>query len=193
MTAQEIYEKLSATTKGAFLEIVSDIAQPYIVVDAMRVHEVAAQLFELGFTRLLMISGIDYEGIDEKGRGKHREIGQYEEDGTVRPVEEPASGDLGVVYHVESWEHNSVIVMKVRVAREEARVESVSAVWPIALWAERETYDFYGIEFLNHPDLRRILLPEDWEGWPLRKDYEMPKIYLDVLLEGLSLAVREQD
>ena len=62
--------------------------------------------------------------------------------------------------------------VKVRVpGGEDATVPSVSSVWPAAGWAEREAYDFFGIHFSDHPDLRRILMPEDWEGYPLRKDY----------------------
>ena len=62
--------------------------------------------------------------------------------------------------------------VKVRVpGGEDATVPSVSSVWPAAAWAEREAYDLFGIHFSQHPDLRRILMPEDWEGFPLRKDY----------------------
>jgi NADH-quinone oxidoreductase subunit C len=62
--------------------------------------------------------------------------------------------------------------LKVRVpGGEDATVPSVSSVWPAAGWAEREAYDLFGIHFSDHPDLRRILMPEDWEGFPLRKDY----------------------
>jgi NADH-quinone oxidoreductase subunit C len=61
--------------------------------------------------------------------------------------------------------------VKVRVPGQSPRVPTLSNVWTSANWAEREAYDFFGIEFDNHPDLRRILMPDDWEGFPLRKDY----------------------
>jgi NADH-quinone oxidoreductase subunit C len=61
--------------------------------------------------------------------------------------------------------------IRVRVPGGDPRLPTVSGVWPVANWAEREAYDFFGITFDGHPDLRRILMPEDWEGFPLRKDY----------------------
>jgi NADH-quinone oxidoreductase subunit C len=61
--------------------------------------------------------------------------------------------------------------LKVRVPGDDPRVPSVAGVWTAANWAEREAYDFYGIVFDGHPDLRRILMPDDWEGYPMRKDY----------------------
>jgi NADH-quinone oxidoreductase subunit C len=84
------------------------------------------------------------------------------------------------------------VKLSVRMPRENPQVQSVALVWTTAEWGERETYDFYGIDFVDHPDLRRILLPEDWEGWPLRKDYQMPSRYHDVPLEGMPYAVREE-
>jgi NADH-quinone oxidoreductase subunit C len=75
-----------------------------------------------------------------------------------------------VIYGLLSITHAARIHLKVDVAEEHAHVPSVIPVWPTANWHERETYDFYGIEFTGHPDLTRILLPEDWVGWPLRKD-----------------------
>jgi len=75
-----------------------------------------------------------------------------------------------VVYNLLSLSQNLRIHLKVEVAEEHPRVPTVTGVWATANWHERETYDFYGIEFTGHPDLTRILLPEDWVGWPLRKD-----------------------
>jgi len=75
-----------------------------------------------------------------------------------------------VVYGLLSLSQALRLTLKVRVPEENPRVPSVVGVWPTANWHERETYDFYGLEFTGHPDLTRILLPEDWVGWPLRKD-----------------------
>ena len=82
----------------------------------------------------------------------------------------PRTPRFEVVYGLLSLEHALRITLKVQLAEENARVPSVVGVWPTANWLEREQYDFYGIEFTGHPDLTRILLPEDWVGWPLRKD-----------------------
>jgi NADH-quinone oxidoreductase subunit C len=145
---------------------------------------------EWGCDRLLNVSGIDFEGYDDSGKGKHIEISRYEEDGSPSPTT-PGSGDLAVVYHLHSRASGLEVAIRARVARDVATVPSVSSVWPTALWGERETYDMYGLRFEGHPDLRRILLPEDWDGFPLRKDYAMPSHYQDVPLEGAPLAVRE--
>ena len=69
------------------------------------------------------------------------------------------------------------ITLKVSTEKENPEVESVDEIWKASTWHEREAYDMYGIIFLNHPDLRRILLPDDWDGYPLRKDYENPEFY----------------
>jgi NADH-quinone oxidoreductase subunit C len=74
------------------------------------------------------------------------------------------------VYSLLSVKHATRLTLKVRVPEEQPRVPTVIGVWPTANWHEREAYDFYGITFTGHPDLTRILLPEDWVGWPLRKD-----------------------
>ncbi|MBI2930385.1 MAG: NADH-quinone oxidoreductase subunit C [Planctomycetes bacterium] len=88
-----------------------------------------------------------------------------------------------VVYHLYSVRHNHRAVLKVKLGREEPHVSSVCSIWPGADWHERETYDMYGIVFDGHPDLRRILLPEDWPGYPLRKDYDFPDHYQGIPLK----------
>ncbi|HKQ58794.1 MAG TPA: NADH-quinone oxidoreductase subunit C [Candidatus Eisenbacteria bacterium] len=82
----------------------------------------------------------------------------------------PQDPRFEVVYHLLSIPHNLRYVLKVQVAEADLRVPTVTGVWPTADWLERETFDFYGIVFEGHPDLTRILLPDDWVGWPLRKD-----------------------
>jgi NADH-quinone oxidoreductase subunit C len=79
------------------------------------------------------------------------------------------------VAHLFSYTHRHWIVLKVRVPREDPKVPSLVPVWPGAGWFERESYDLLGIRYEGHPDLRRIMLPEDWEGHPLRKDYRQPE------------------
>lgn len=79
---------------------------------------------------------------------------------------------MEVVYHLVSLETRENVCVKVRTSRETPTVPSVVSVWTTADWHEREAYDLLGIRFAGHPDLRRILLPDDWVGHPLRKDYE---------------------
>jgi NADH-quinone oxidoreductase subunit C len=79
---------------------------------------------------------------------------------------------LEVVLHLYSLSRNETICLKTKLEREKAEVESLTPVWKAADWNEREMYDLLGIQFVGHPDLRRILLPENWVGHPLRKDYE---------------------
>ncbi len=78
---------------------------------------------------------------------------------------------LSVVYHLRSFKHDHIIVVKAKVDRARPEIESVSKIWRTAELNEREAYDLMGVKFTNHPDLRRLFLTEDWEGYPLRKDY----------------------
>jgi NADH-quinone oxidoreductase subunit C len=195
MTPDEIHDLLREQFDDAIVDFQADVPQPWVGVEPAQFAVVARFLREdprLNCDRLSCLSGIDYEGLDETGKGRHRPIAKYEEDGTSQAPGKPATGDLGVVYHLHSMRHDHHVVLKVRLPREQPRVPTVSDLWPTALWGERETFDLFGIVFEGHPDLRRILLPEDWEGFPLRKDYQMPVMYHDVPLEGLPLAVREQ-
>lgn len=80
--------------------------------------------------------------------------------------------DLGVVYHLESTIHRHIIVVKVKTGdRENPNLDSVCDIWYTAEFHEREVFDFFGIKFNNHPNLKRLFLTEDWVGFPLRKDY----------------------
>jgi NADH-quinone oxidoreductase subunit C len=91
---------------------------------------------------------------------------------TVTAVDRyPLEPRFEVVYHLHSIEHNQRVRLKCRLGGTDPVIDSVTPVWRGADWYEREVFDLFGIRFLNHPDLRRIMMPEDWEGYPLRKDY----------------------
>lgn len=79
---------------------------------------------------------------------------------------------LTMVYHLESTKHRHIIVVKSKLARENPEIETVSDIWRTAEFHERESYDLFGVRFINHPDLRRLFLTDDYVGWPLRKDFE---------------------
>lgn len=120
----------------------------------------------LRFDYLNCISGVDYVPNDRKGATSRWEP------------------HFEVVYHLSSTVHKHRFVLKVLLPRwkhdragELPEVPSVAGLWRTADWHEREVYDLSGVMFTGHPNLRRILCPEDWVGHPLRKDYEMPLEY----------------
>jgi NADH-quinone oxidoreductase subunit C len=93
-------------------------------------------------------------------------------------VDYPAEEKLGIVCNLESlgaFGHR--IAVKVKCARDGGSIPTAASVWHTANWHEREAYDMFGMQFAGHPDLRRILCPEDWEGYPLRKDYTVQESY----------------
>jgi NADH-quinone oxidoreductase subunit C len=83
----------------------------------------------------------------------------------------PAEPRFEVVYHLHSIERNQRVRLKCRLSGVAPEIDSVTPVWAAANWYEREVFDMFGIGFRNHPNLVRILMPLDWEGYPLRKDY----------------------
>jgi len=152
MIAAEIYAKI----KGKFGDAVSELSDkgldPFVVVtNASRLPELAVFLRsdpELDFASLMCLSGVD--------------------DGA----------NLSVVYNLCSMNKKHRFTIKVEgLGREEPHVPTVEHVWPTANWHEREAYDMFGIIFDGHSDLRRILCPDDWEGWPLRKDYRVQEFW----------------
>jgi NADH-quinone oxidoreductase subunit C len=93
------------------------------------------------------------------------------------------AGTMEVVYNLYSIPFNHHTVLKVTLPRAEAVVDSVIEIWKTANWHERELFDMFGIKVTGHPDLRRILMPADWEGYPLRKDYQQAEYYRDIKIE----------
>ena len=91
-------------------------------------------------------------------------------------------GFLESRYNLHSMKHLNSIEIRIKVSIENPEIPSVEKIWRVADWFERETYDMFGIVFSSHSDLRRILLPEDWEGWPLRKDYEVQETYHGIVI-----------
>ena len=91
-------------------------------------------------------------------------------------------GVLESRYNLHSMKHLHKVEIRIKVSAEKPDIPSVEQVWRVADWFERETYDMFGINFIGHRDLRRILLPDDWEGWPLRKDYEEQETYHGILV-----------
>lgn len=94
----------------------------------------------------------------------------------VTAVDYPERGGLELVYNLRSLTDHKNVILKVELPRENPEIASVAVVWPAAEWHEREIFDLFGVRFLGHPDLRRILLPEDWQGHPLLKDYAGPGV-----------------
>lgn len=92
----------------------------------------------------------------------------------------PQVNTMEVVYNLYSIPFNIHLMLKVVLSRENPVIDSVTSIWRTADWHEREAFDMYGITFEGHPDLRRILMPADWEGFPLRKDYVHQEYYRDV-------------
>ena len=81
---------------------------------------------------------------------------------------------LTMVYHLSSTTHRHTIVVKVKLDRETPVIQTVSDIWRTAEFHEREVFELFGVNFTGHPDLRKLILPDDWTGYPLRKDYEDP-------------------
>jgi NADH-quinone oxidoreductase subunit C len=95
----------------------------------------------------------------------------------------PQAGTMELIYNLYSIPFNHHLALRVIVPRENPLVDTVSDIWRTADWHEREAYDMFGIRFRGHPDLRRILMPADWEGHPLRKDYKHQEYYRGIKIE----------
>ncbi len=167
-SAEEIFNLLKSNFKDAVVELKTDVpVDPFIIVNPVEIDKVCSYLAEseeLKFDSLMNLSGVD----DANGEKIKDENG----------LDIFKGGTLSVWYHLESTSLKHKITLKVSTDRENPEVSSVTEIWNGANWHELEAFDLYGIKFLNHPDLRRILMPYDWEaGYPLRKDYQNPEFY----------------
>ncbi len=93
---------------------------------------------------------------------------------------------IEMVYHLYTFKHRFMLTLKVFLAMNDLTIETLSHLWKSANWLEREVYDLFGVKFLNHPDLRRILNPDEWTDYPLRKDFDRPDFYRLPQSEGLK-------
>jgi NADH-quinone oxidoreductase subunit C len=152
MEISEILSILNSVFEEETIELITDIpVEPFLIITPGKINAISLFLRDeesLQFDFLSSLSGVDY---DEE--------------------------NLAVVYNLYSFVHKHKLMIKVIVPKNEPNVKTVSNIWTTADWHEREAYDLFGIVFEDHPDLRRILLPDDWEGYPLRKDYKVQEFY----------------
>ncbi len=104
----------------------------------------------------------------------------------VTGIDTGEDGSLQSRYNLHSMEHRHKIEVVISLDRNNPKVASIEQVWRVGDWFERETYDMFGIIYEGHRDLRRILCPEDWEGWPLRKDYETQETYHGIVVPKIK-------
>jgi NADH-quinone oxidoreductase subunit C len=95
----------------------------------------------------------------------------------------PEANTLEVAYNLYSIPFNHHLMLKVVITRQKPEIDSVIGIWKTADWHERELFDMFGVHVIGHPDLRRILMPADWEGFPLRKDYKHQEYYRNIKIE----------
>jgi NADH-quinone oxidoreductase subunit C len=147
MTTNEIHERL----KAKFGDDVGPLSEPkvdaFAVVKGEKIVEICRHL--------KTTPGLDFDYLED-----------------VTAVDWPKRNVIEVVYVAISLKHRHLFKMKVEADRANPVVPSVEGVWKAANWLEREVYDLFGVTFTGHPDLRRIMLPDDWVGHPLRKDYQ---------------------
>ena len=162
MDAAAIHQRLKARFEAGVGDCDLQAKDPFIRVDPAAIVDVCRFLrdeSDLQFDSLSNETGVDYK----------------------------AKGVIEVVYHLYSYPHRHAIVLKVDAPRDTPVVPTVETVWKAANWLEREIYDLLGVTFEGHTDLRRLLMPEDWIGHPLRKDFVEPEEYHGISTRRESL------
>jgi NADH-quinone oxidoreductase subunit C len=155
LDAAAVQQKIEDKFPGKITHAELEVVDPFLVVDAAAIVDIGTYLRdepELAFDMLHCHAAVDY--LEEK---------------------EPEKARIEVVLHLTSLKHRHWIVLKVHLRRDEPKMPTLEGVWPTANWHEREAYDLFGIEFVGHSDFRRIFLPDDWAGHPLRKDWVWPE------------------
>jgi len=168
MEAPEIVEKIRSKFTDAIVEADIEAVDPFAIIKPEGVHECIRYLHDetgLKFDYLMSITGVDFQGIREEA-------------------------ELGVVYHLYSYKHRHTFVIKTLVNREDPHVPTIMDLYDAANFQEREAFDLFGIIFDGHSDLRRILLPPQWEGHPMRKDWEEPETILGISTTRKTLRER---
>ena len=156
----ELVTRLRAKFGAALLEALEDRKQAILTVDRGRLAEIALHLRdEEKFDMLSDLTAVDWPKREKR---------------------------FDVVLNLYSFPKNERLRVKVHAADAEA-VPSVVSVWPTANWQEREVFDMFGIIFSGHPELKRILLPDEWQGYPLRKDYDILQQDTDWVRENLGI------
>lgn len=183
-TLEQIKERIEKAVAGAHVEIVPNKAVPAqssLVLDHEHAVEIAKFLRDDAALKLDFcsnVTGVDWLDKSVKTKVKVKKVVEGEEKEVEETVEERIPGYLESVYHLYSVElkHGPVVIRLRTSSRDEAgaTVPSLTAVWKSAEFQEREAYDLYGIHFTGHPDLRRLLMWEGFEDYPLRKDYVGP-------------------
>ena len=156
MTGEQIISRLSARFGAAIVETHAQRGEHAAVVERARLLEVLRACRDepdLGFDMLTDLTAVDYSKFPGREDGPRFEV----------------------VYHLTSIAHNQRVRLRVSVEEDDAVVPTACGLWPIANWLEREVWDMFGIRFDGHPDLRRLLLYEEFVGHPLRKDYPVNK------------------
>jgi NADH-quinone oxidoreductase subunit C len=167
------------TAVPGIVETVEAHGETTLVVDPARIVEACTHLRDVeGYNVLADVSAVDYLGWGSSGVAGYfgttsgRDLNDPGSQG-FQHVPEPKPTRFAVVYHLLRVAEAPARIRVKAWLEEGDEIDSVIGVWPAADWNEREAFDLYGITFRGHPNLVRILMPEDWEGFPLRKDYPL--------------------
>jgi NADH-quinone oxidoreductase subunit C len=185
-TLEQVKARIEAAVRGAKIEIIQNLSpsqQTSLRIDNEHAVEIARFLRDDSELRLDFcsnVTGIDWPERTVKKTVKVKQVVDGVEKEVVQTTEEKISGYLEAVYHLYSIaQKHGPVILRMRTADRvsQTRLPSMTPIWRSAEFQEREIYDLYGIRFDGHPDLRRILMWDEFEDYPMRKDYREPDDY----------------